>query len=294
MKFFIVLVTCAALFASCGSGPNPVDPSDASAHALPPRGGRAQAASQGTPVETRSLVKFADGSLDEYTVSVYDEVKRPPRLNLQERFTASGQLVEQIEYYYWDDDGLSLLTTKITLSDENKLKSRVAYEYDDNGNLKKESLVGRNGKTVSVFDYTYDNDKNMLTRIIRGPAPGNMVLSETKYNYQNGLVVSSETMDPRQGRLISKAQNQYDADGNLTSQVISNSQGAVTRRIISEWKNGLEVKNEQQNARGEVLLRTTSEYGSSGELLRRIIENIEGQSTQILEYEYTFQQNVRR
>jgi hypothetical protein len=55
----------------------------------------------------------------------------------------------------------------------------------------------------------------------------------------------------------------------------------------------LEIKNEHTTPDGEVQLRVSNEYGATGELLRQTIENIQGQSTQIMEYEYTFRQGQR-
>jgi hypothetical protein len=284
MRLFVVLVAFTVIFASCGGGPAVEAPADA--HAIPQSRGRAQPAAQGDPIEKRSVVKFADGSVDEYTTSVYDE-KKPAQLNLQERFSASGQLVEQIEYTYNEDNGL--LTTKITKSDENKIKNRVVYQYDGK-NLVLESFVNSKGKLVSSFGYAYDKDGNMLARIINNAS--SVKLTETKYHWENGVVVSSETLDPN-GRKISSAKNEYDAAKNLVRQTVYNASGAVSRRINAEWQNGRETKNEQTAPNGTVQIRVTNEYGAAGELIRRTIENIEGQSTQILEYEYTFQQGSR-
>jgi NOL1/NOP2/fmu family ribosome biogenesis protein len=286
MRWFTVLVIFMVIFASCGSGPDIIEPADS--HAVPPRGGRSATPAPGDPVEKRSIVKFADGSVDEYTESTWDASGK--KLLIQERFSASGQMVEQIEYSYYDDG--DLLSTKITRGGiDNKLKGRVVYQYDKQNNLTLEGFVNSKGKQVSANGYTYDDKSNVLSRVIYNAS--NVKLTETIYNYQNGLVVSSETRD-NQGRKISSAENKYDGNGNLINQVVYNAGGQVSRRINAEWQNGREVKNEQLSASGQVQIRITNEYGSQGQLVKRTIENIEGQSTQILEFEYTFQQQGSR
>jgi hypothetical protein len=235
------------------------------------------------PVEKRVLVKFADGALDEYTVSEYDD--SDILLQVQNRYSASGTLLEQVEYTYQEEQGV--VTTKLTKDDENRLKSRVVYQYNDRNYLTKETFVNRAGKAVSSFEYTYDTNGVRLSRSINNGA--GVKLAETVYTYKDGMVISSETKDGA-GRKVSAAENQYDSEGNLTSQKVYNANGVVTRLVSAVWENGLEVLNEQKTPDGEVQLRVRNEYGAAGELLRQTIENLQGQSTQILEYEYVFRQ----
>jgi hypothetical protein len=100
-------------------------------------------------------------------------------------------------------------------------------------------------------------------------------------------VVASETRDGS-GRKINSAENQYDGNGDLISQKVYNASGEVTTVISAVWRDGVEVENEQAGSDGAVQLRITNEYGSEHELIRKKVENIQGQSTQILQYEYTF------
>jgi hypothetical protein len=234
-------------------------------------------------VEKRVLVKFSDGTLDEYTVSEYDAAD--VLLQVQNRYSASGTLLEQIEYTYQEDQGL--ISTKLTKDDENRLKSRVVYQYNDRNYLIKETFVNRAGKTVSSFEYTYDNNGIRLSRIINNGA--GLKLAETVYTYKDGLVIASETKDGA-GRNVSASENQYDAAGNLISQKVYNANGVLTRIVNATWEDGLERINEQTTPDGKVQVRVHNEYGAEGELIRQTVENIQGQSSQILEYEYTFRQ----
>ena len=88
MKKIIFLLCVFALFmASCASTSG-----DSSGRA----GGQ-------IPVEIKVLVFFADGSLDEYTISDYDDAL--VFIQRQARFTASGALLETVEYTYNESNG---------------------------------------------------------------------------------------------------------------------------------------------------------------------------------------------
>jgi hypothetical protein len=258
------------------------------------RGGGSGAASGGSgspgeiPVETKSEVLFADGSLDEYVTSDYDS-SFESLLN-QNRYSASGALVEQVEYAYQEERGW--LTTKITRDVENRLKNRVVYQYNDQGLLWRETLVNKSGKAVSSYEYGYDAKGNRTSRIVNSGTGNRM--AETLYTFNNnGVITASETKDGA-GRRISSSENQYDGNGNLTSQKVFNADGQLTSVINVVWQDGHEVKNEQAGADGSVQLRVTNEYGSGGELLKKTVENFQGDSTQILQYEYTFKPGRRQ
>jgi YD repeat-containing protein len=282
VRLIVFIAALAMIFASCtstGQG-GAAGQTDGQVN-VPARSSR-DAAGQ-IPVEKKVLVKFADGALDEYTISEYDAAD--VHLRMQNRYSASGTLLEQTEYTYQEATGA--VSAKLIKDNENKLKSRIVYQYNDRNYLIKETFVNKSDKPVSSTEYAYDANGNRLSRIISNGA--GVKLSETVYTFKDGLEVSSETKDGA-GRKVSSAENQYDAEGHLISQKVYNASGVLTRLVNSVWEDGLEIQNEQTTPDGEVQLRVRNEYGAAGELLRRTIENIQGQSTQILEYEYTFRQ----
>jgi hypothetical protein len=276
----VLLVVIAVALSSCASPPADVM-YDAQPSTTQPAQPKANASGQ-IPVEKKSLIKFADGSLDEYIESEYDS--SDVMLLFQNRFTASGTLVEQIEYTYHEEK--HYLTAKMTKDDENKLKNRIVYQYNDRDKLAIETIVNKAGKAVSANEYGYNGENQVISRSIKNGAGAK--LAETFYTYNsNGLITSSETKDAN-GRKISASESQYDANGDLVSQKFYNSAGNVTRTVSLVWENGLEVKNEQKSASGDIQMRITNVYGETGELLRKTVENIQGGSVQVMEYEYTF------
>jgi hypothetical protein len=275
VRLIILSVAVALILASCSS--NPAAPGGSPLVKSKP-------ASGAIPVEKRALVKFADGSLDEYTVSEYDP-SDITLLSSQNRFSASGGLMDQIEFTYQEDK--KVLTAKMTKDEENRLKSRIVYERDENTDqLIKETVVNKAGKAVSSNSYTYDDSGNIASRAILNGA--GTPLAVTQYTYNGKLVVSSKTTDPRNNNVISSSENEYDRDGHLVNQTLKNKDGKVTRKIATVWKDGKEVENTQTAADGKVQLKITNEYGSAGELVKKTVENYQGNSVQVMEFEYEF------
>ncbi|GHV94548.1 hypothetical protein AGMMS50293_08680 [Spirochaetia bacterium] len=289
MKIISVFVSALTLLlASCVSSQASLEAQTRSSS----RGGSQAAASQAhagqIPVEIKHSVLFADGSLDEYTTFEYD----PSYSSImnQARYSASDTMLEQVEFAYQEDKGI--LTTKITRDVENRLKNRVVYQYNNQGQLWRETLTNKSGKAVSSYEYAYDSKGNRITRIMNSGL--DLKMAETSYMYNDrGYVVTSETKDPA-GRKISSTRNNYDGQGNLLSQQVLNAAGEVVSVVNAVWQNGLEIKNEQIGVDGAVQLRITNEYGPEGELLRKTIENFQGESTQITQYEYTFKPDSRK
>jgi len=237
--------------------------------------------------EIKQSVLFADGSLDEYTASTWDSTYS--HVDNQARYSASGAMLEQIEFAYNDDKGY--VTTKITRDVESRLKNRVVYQYNPQGYLARESLVDNKGKVVSTYEYSYDAKGNRVSRIIKNRAGDK--LAETVYTFDNqGRMTSSQTRDLMESA-ISSTQYSYDAQGNLVKQVVLNNDGKPTSVINAVWQEGREVKNEMLSADGAVQMRVINEYGTNGELVKKTIENFQGDSKQIMQYEYTFRP-VRR
>jgi len=233
-------------------------------------------------LEIKQSVFFADGTLDEYTTSQWDSAYT--HIDSQSRYSASGAMLEQVEFAYNDDKGY--ITTKITRDVESRLKNRVVYQYNPQGRLFRESLVDNKGKIISTYEYTYDNKGNRISRIIKNRAGDR--LAETIYDFDNqGRMITSKTQDFG-GGAISSTEYQYDAQGNLVKQVVRNNEGRATATINAVWQDGNEVRNEMLGADGSVQMRVTNEYGGNGELVKKTIENFQGASKQIMQYEYTF------
>jgi hypothetical protein len=272
-----LIAAVALVFASCGSSPAPSSPTET----VKPVPGQ-------IPVQKQATVKFADGTVDEFTVFEYD----PSDITLlgENRFSASRNLMDQIEYTY--DEEKNVLTNKMTKDDENRIKSRVVYVHEEaSDKLVRETVVNKAGKAVSTNVYTYNPEGFVVSRAILNG--NNVKLAETFYTYNGNLVVSSKTQ-AGDGRPISSSTNEYDRNGNLINQVLYNAAGNVTRRIATVWQNGLDIEITQTTADGKPQLKITNEYGAAGELLKKTVVNYQGESTQVIEFEYEFRPDSGR
>ncbi|QQO10521.1 hypothetical protein [Breznakiella homolactica] len=287
MKFIIILFAAAVFFTGC-AGTKPIESADQPASARESSQDSSAQVSAGKapadtriPVQKKMFIKFSDGNLDEYITFSYDS--GDVNLLSQGRYSASGALVETTEYTYRD----GRLSLKVTKDETGQPRSQVSYEYDSRGNLVREILAGKNGAPLTSYDYRYDGNGNRIARTISNAA--GTVLAETVYTYRNDRLVSNETKDAN-GRRTGSSETAYDSAGNPVSQRVFNSSGDLVRTTTYSWENGREIRSEQTAAGGQVQRREKNEYGSAGELLRKVIEDIQGQSSQIIEYEYTFRQ----
>ena len=241
-------------------------------------GGRAREAA----LEVKQSIFFADGSLDEYTTSQWDPSYS--HVDNEVRYSASGAMLEQVEYAYNEDKGQK--TTKITRDVESRLKNRIVYQYNPQGKLWRENLVDNKGKVVSTYEYAYDAKGNQISRIMKNRT-GNK-LAETTYTYDaSGKMLTSETKDAGDNK-ISSTKYTYDSQGNLVNQQVTNAEGKITLVSTSVWRGGLETRFEQTTPDGNVQLRVTKEYGNKEELTKETIENFQGNSKQFKQYEYVF------
>jgi hypothetical protein len=280
-KITISLSIVVMLLVSCGSGPKSNSTTGGSKSGAAPAPGQ-------IPVEVKESVLFNDGSLDEYKTFEYDP-DYEKRMN-EARYSASDAMLEQVEFAYAEEQGY--LTRKITRDVENRLKNTVVYVYNSDGSLKTEALTNNKGKAVSSYEYKYDEKGNRISRVMNTGL--NQKIAETTYVHNDkGDIVSSETRDATGKKVISSTKNTFDSDGHKIKEEVTNSAGQITSIVNIVWQNGLEMKREQTQPDGTVQLRETNEYGPNGELVRKVIENFQGESRQITQYEYAFKPGRR-
>jgi hypothetical protein len=232
--------------------------------------------------QVKNSVFFEDDTLDEYTTTEWNSSFT--HVDNEVRFSASGAMIEQVEYAYNEDKNQK--TTKLTRDVESRLKNRIVYQYNPQGLLWREALLDNKGKVVSTFEFAYDGRGNQISRVIKDRQ--GRELARTLYTYNSsGRMVTSETRDIGEN-VISSTRYTYDGQGNLVNQQVINSEGQVTAVVSSVWQGGFEMRNEMASANGRVQMRITNEYGTNSELTKKTIENFQGESKQTIRYEYTF------
>ncbi|MDR2479712.1 MAG: hypothetical protein LBD48_10435 [Treponema sp.] len=248
-----------------------------------------QAPRQRDSFKIKELVFFADGAangmLDEYIVFEWD----PSFTNVvkETRYSASDSVLEKIEYGYQGNNPATKITKKIVADDKGKeqeqVQTQVEYQYERD-RLQKETLKSAAGVIGSYYEYTYDAQGNRASRIWKNGKDA--VMAETVYSYANGRLASAETKSAG-GNRISSVAYQYDEQGKLVKQETRGADGKISSVLTAVWQNGLEAKHELIGADNTPQQRETNEYNPAGDLVKKTIENVQGKSTRIIQYEYT-------
>jgi len=231
------------------------------------------------PLEVKASVLFPDGSLDGYTQSERDT---QGLLLSQTRYTASGTTIEKIEYVY----NLGKLASKITKDGEGKLVSLRSYEYGSTGLLIAETVDDANGKRLSSFEYTYGANGKRLTWIVKDAKA--TPIAETVYTYRNGILEKAELRDGI-GRKTGFSSYDYEGD-RLVKQSFFDAGGTLLRVETNTWSNGKVTIEERKSAGGAIQQRSTYEYGTDGQLLKKMWEDVAGKSKLTTTYEYSFKE----
>lgn len=241
---------------------------------------------------TKELVYFAAGAPGSYTAGALDEYavfEWDPSFTgvaRETRYSASDSVLEKIEYAY-EGTNPAVKTTKIIVADEKgkeqeQVRTRVEYQYAQ-GRLQKETLKNAAGTVVSSYDYAYDAQGNRAGRTMKNGR--DVALAETVYTWANGRLASAEIKSAG-GNRISSITYQYDSQGNLIKQETRNAGGQTSSVFTAVWRNGLEMSSELMGADNTPQQRETNEYNAGGDLVTKIIENLQGKSVQIIRYEY--------
>ncbi|HCM26926.1 MAG: hypothetical protein A2Z99_17910 [Treponema sp. GWB1_62_6] len=234
-------------------------------------------------MERKSSIRFSDGSIDEYSLSEYDEAFA---LKVQTRYSASGSILERTRFTV----EAGRLVLKATMDGEEKLVSSRSYAYGADGLVSGEVLVDGNGKPLSSFEFGYDASGHRVSWTVRDSKGS--VLAVTSYSYKDGRIRTAELKDGA-GRKNGSSAYEYDADGRLAKQSFFDAKGSLLRTEITRWVAGAIAAEERTNAGGTVQQRTSYEYGADGEILRKTIEDLTGKSKQSVEYEYDFREEIK-
>ncbi len=236
------------------------------------------------PVEIKATTLFADGSIDDYTVSEWDPSLKD--LQTQTRYTTSGAVTEQIKFE--SKDGMIL--SKTSYDAEGKVVSIRTFTRDASGKVVEEALTEGSGKPISSFSYGYDADGNRTKWIIKD-AKG-ATLASTTYAYKEGKLVKSETLDSGD-RKTGNSEYSYNSDGTLKAVTVYDFKGRVNRVEATIWKDGRISAEERRTAGGKVLQRVSYLYGEDGQIQEKLSEDLAGKSVIKTVYEYAFREEQR-
>lgn len=225
----------------------------------------------GQPFSASFLYKYSpDGKLSEFWVK-YDGDDLPKKNKVFEY--ENDKLVRILAADKYDgENGKESLAIENELSYDNKGRlisikrefNELQIAFDNAGNIKQEIEFEYMGDTSKIITYQYNNlneeiartetQYNYATRatdvIEESDVIGKYDGPETEYKqylyskkiteYKNGIIVSVTKYewddDKNMMQLVSKetAENEFDKQGNLIKQIMRNSDGEITEKIICE------------------------------------------------------------
>ena len=232
-----------------------------------------------------SAGKYTAGTLNEYTVFEWDSAFA--NIVKETRYSASDAVLEIIEYAYQGNAPASKVI-KIIVPDEKgkaqeQVRTKVEYQYDQ-GRLQTETLKNKDENVVTLYEYAYDGQGNLISRTMKNGKGA--VMAETAYTWAGGRRVSAEIKNAG-GTKISSTEYQYNRQGSLIKEESRNAGGKVPSVLTITWQNGLEMKSELAGADNAPQQRETYEYNAVGDLTKKTIENLHENSAQIIQYDYT-------
>lgn len=164
-----------------------------------------------------------------------------------------------------------------------KVKSLYEYTYDEEGNLLSEHSVTLYGEADRSREYEYDKNGNLIsTRVYTD----GKLYDKIFYEYdKNGNCI----------KLISDIviEYKYDEKGNMTEETRYDEAGKVTSvRRYSYDRKGNNTRLELFEANGDLRLQTTNTYNSSGKLLTTKETYPDGDLKVLIKYKYDKMNNV--
>jgi hypothetical protein len=235
------------------------------------------------PVERKASLRFDDGSLDEYTISEYNEKGFVER---KKRYSASAVLLDQVEFVYND----ITLVEKRLLDDKGLVKSITRYAYEAD-RLVTERLEDAEGKLLTAFSYEYDGTGQRVAQRVSNSEGRN--LATTKYLWDDAGMLERTELTDSTGRLIAYSSFVYDEKGFLAKQEYFSADGTLLRFEISNHENGKLVRLARMNFKGKEQFIHTFEYGDMGELVRKSFDDRLAGAQYSLNYEYTVREEER-
>ena len=257
------------------------------------------------PIGGSEIPDVFDGwQSDGYEGWQYDSLDRLTRYQLACDGDCIGgsldSLPDQIVNYEYDING----NMKRELNDDNgdgKADRVMAYEYDASGNVTRElSDEEGDGDADRVTSYQYDADNHLTRREEDEDADGRPNSIEIREYDANGNIILEESDWDGDGTPEETAtfQYQYDGNGNLTREdEDEDGDGKADNIIYREYDANGNVTRREQDENGDGVLDNieTRQYDPEGNLVREAIDG-EGDGTpdRVRTYQYDDESNLIR
>lgn len=243
----------------------------------------------------------ADGSL--YGADVFIKDENDKLLSWSSYHFINNEIVKTNEYVYIN--GKQLVKYRLNIGDNDTFEDKYEYTYDNNGNLlSKLYSIYEEDKWVynANTEYTYDDNGNALTCTETKFVNNNwVVLGRSKYINNSRKYIYSLYLN-RDGSFNLKHENTYDDNGNLLIEVHSN-------YVNNDWEYDykyeytydsnnnllLEVLSEFIDGNWVPIEKEENTYNSNNNQITKIYSQfINGEWAFLTKYEYEYDENDNR
>lgn len=215
-------------------------------------------------------------------------------------YDEKGQLVKQAEFginddptgyksFEYDESGRKTLMTSFVAETGKDYSEeyRTSYEYDSDGNITK-AVSTIDGKTVSVTAYEYKNGLLIDEKNYEGES---FVASEYKYEYDaDGHKTRCVRIDNMEGDTTENRYT-YTSSGLLLADLSYGDDGRVISRTEHSYDaNGNAVKLSVYNAKGGLISSTSNEYtyDNYGNIKRCAVTHSDGSKGTTTQYKWEY------
>lgn len=293
----LALAIVVASFASCSSVPSPVDEPvqapvvrstpepDAVAPVAQPLPPQPQEVTIHIPVLTKESAFFADGQLDQYTVTEWS----PDLLRTLSLKTFDASRPDPVERIVYEYEG-SALRAKTVLDAEGKVQYREEYAVDGRGLVTEERLLDPKGQVQSLSRYAYnEKGEKVEWRLFDGSG---VLKTVTYYVYAEGLLVEVRVTEGS-GATIASSRLEYDAQGRLVKRSYLGQGGALERSELYRYEGGFLAEYNALRADGSVEQRVVYEAGTEGAPAVATVYDGRGRVRLLKKFEYAFREEKR-
>lgn len=208
--------------------------------------------------ETKWLVDLSNNS--KLSKSHYIEYDINGKVIVNEEYNESGTLYSRSEYSH----DLSESTEEIRIFADNGSiidKTKNVYNYDFNGRITKKISYNDSGTVISVSNYSYDQNGNVITKIEEG---NNVGALKTDFSYS------------------------YNENGNLIERITLNEGSKQARDSIVYEPNNKELKIYNFDKDNLIISCELMKYNIDGLVLEKFIYDKNRILIKKYVYEYTF------
>lgn len=227
-----------------------------------------------------------------------DKVREEGYKNLSKIFDENGNIIEEIYYrqgsvyqkmsYKYNKEGKKIQSLNWKLDDgKKKILFKQDIEYEDGKKIRE---VRYNGSNLTVFNYTYDKDKdNKLGKITKYNDRGK-VEQNREFSYEGNKTIVK--ISGPNGQIEGYIENFYNSENKLTKTVdYDENHNEINRLSYKYDEQGREIEKAKY-IKGDFAYKENYRYGEDGLLKEVLHEEPEDNEYKNNMYEYDQQGNL--